>query len=449
MRRLPRALLVVAVLAAALWPVAAGASAPYPASTGQPNPYAYQNYLWAGGTGTATAPIDCNAATTNAPSGFNCGDFIYTSKIDPTVEPGTGTPTSQELGGVMGPSVDKAWDVTTGRPDVHIAVLDSGIKWRSYDDMVQLRNKVALNWAELPPPEIASGTSPCSAVTLPARTAKLPSPGFPTCYDVNHDGVLNVSDYAADPRVSPPNHTWFCTNCGGTGKSVLTPEDLIQVFTCWNAASDPAGHSLGSLVAAPGAPTSCSNGAQGIDNDGNGFPHDIAGWNFMEHTNDPYDEPAYSHGTGEAEDSSGEANIGTSAGTCPSCMVVPLKVGDSFIADVNDFAQAVLYATDNQVNIVQEALGTLNNSSLNQAALDYAYNHGVTVISSAADEEASHHNQPASSENHVIVVNSTRLDDAPRPGQQHPAAVQAAWCPAPARPTSASTAAPTTAATST
>ncbi len=411
MGRLPRSLLVVAVVAAGLWPVAAAASVPYPTSSGQPNPYAYQSYLWAGGPGTGSSPIDCNAAVTNAPSGFDCGDYISSSRVDPTVEPGTGTPSSQELGGVIGPSVDKAWDVTTGRPDVHIAVLDSGIKWQSYGDMQQLRDKVALNWAELPPPEVAAGTSPCDGVTLPPRSQKLPSPGFPTCYDLNHDGVFNVSDYAGDPRVNPPNHTWFCTNCGGAGKSILTPEDLIEVFTCWDAAADPAGHSLGTLGAGPGGVTGCSNGTQGIDNDGNGFAHDIAGWNFMEHTNDPYDEPAYSHGTGEAEDSTGEANIGNSGGTCPSCMVVPLKVGDSFIADVNDFAQAVLYATDNQVNIVQEALGTLNNSSLNQAALDYAYAHGVTVISSAADEEASHHNQPASSENHVIVVNSTRLDD--------------------------------------
>ena len=426
MRRLPRALLVVVVLAAALWPVAAAASVPFPASTGQADPYAYQNYLWAGGTGTGSSAIDCNAATTHAPSGFNCNDFIYSSKVDPTVEPGTGTPTSQELGGVIGPSVDKAWDVSTGRPDVHIAVLDSGIKWHSYDDMVQLRNKVALNWAELPPPEVAAGTSPCGAVTLPSRSVKLASPGFPACYDLNHDGVFNLADYAGDPRVNAPNHTWFCTGCGTGGKSLLTPEDLIQVFTCWDAASDPAGHALGTLVAAPGAPTSCSNGTQEIDNDGNGFPHDIAGWNFMEHTNDPYDEPAYSHGTGEAEDSSGEANINNGAGTCPSCMVLPLKVGNSFIADVNDFAQAVLYATDNQVNVVQEALGTLNNSSLNQAALDYAYAHGVTVISSAADEEASHHNQPASSENHVIVVNSTRLDDLHDQAGSMPAQFQGA-----------------------
>ena len=34
---------------------------------------------------------------------------------------------------------------------------------------------------------------------------------------------------------------------------------------------------------------------------------------------------------------------------CPNCMVVPLRVGDSFVADVNNFAQAAIYAVDNGV----------------------------------------------------------------------------------------------------
>jgi len=37
---------------------------------------------------------------------------------------------AQELFGVRGPSVDKAWQLTTGRPDVVLAILDSGIMWR-------------------------------------------------------------------------------------------------------------------------------------------------------------------------------------------------------------------------------------------------------------------------------------------------------------------------------
>ena len=41
-----------------------------------------------------------------------------------------------------------------------------------------------------------------------------------------------------------------------------------------------------------------------------------------------------------------------------------MRVGDSFVADVNNFAQAVIYAVDNGVLVIQEALGTLNNTQL-------------------------------------------------------------------------------------
>ena len=54
---------------------------------------------------------------------------------------------------------------------------------------------------------------------------------------------------------------------------------------------------------------------------------------------------------------------------------------------------------------MQEALGTVNNSSFAQAAVDYAYAHGVIVVASAADEESDHHNYPANY-NHTLEVNS-------------------------------------------
>ncbi len=93
-----------------------------------------------------------------------------------------------------------------------------------------------------------------------------------------------------------------------------------------------------------------------------------------------------------------------------------MRVGDSFIADVNRFAQAVTYAVDNDVLVVQEALGTLNNSTLGTESVNYAYNHGVTVIASAADEAAQHNNWP-SSYPHVILVNSIKKYDEPQPNQ--------------------------------
>ena len=83
--------------------------------------------------------------------------------------------TAQELFGVRGPSVDKAWQVTTGRPDVVLAILDSGIEWRDAGAMGDLAAKVHLNAAELPLPESTTNG-----------------------YDRNADGVFNVRDYLAD-----------------------------------------------------------------------------------------------------------------------------------------------------------------------------------------------------------------------------------------------------------
>ena len=386
------------VLSAVLWPATAYADFPWHGAGAPADPYAYQDYLH------ASPAIDCRLTVTNAPSDLDCNDWKVTSKMDP------GTPTThQELGAVMGSSLDRAWDVTTGRPDIHIAVLDSGIRWDDGGYMSDLRRKVALNWAELPVPQVtAEGASAagCNPAKLPARTTRLPSPGFPTaCYDANGDGVFNVEDYANDPRVNLPMHAHFCCGSDNAANNLLTPEDLIEVFSCFDAGN--GGQPVGTFISQGAAgPRLCSNAAQDVDNDLNGFPHDIAGWNFMEHTNDPYDEPHYNHGSGEARDSNAEAGNGGDIGTCPNCMVVPLKVGDSFIADANDFAQAVMYATDNGVSIIQEALGSLNSSGITQPAIDYAYRNGVTVIASAADEEAGHHNQPGSTENHTIVVNS-------------------------------------------
>ena len=57
------------------------------------------------------------------------------------------------------------------------------------------------------------------------------------------------------------------------------------------------------------------------------------------------------------------------------------------------------------MSVVQEALGTYNAPLFARQAIDYAYDHGVAVIASAADEAAEHHNLPGALP-HTIVVNS-------------------------------------------
>jgi Subtilase family len=277
------------------------------------------------------------------------------------------TSDAKELFGVRGAhvvdpnaAIDTAWQTTTGRPDVAIAVLDSGIKWYDRGNMIDLRKKIRLNKGELPVPNHSG-----SALEPGVNCASYGSGN-----DQNGDGAFNVVDYMCDSRVSTnePN------SVGPT--DLLDPQDLIIAFE------------------------------NGVDEDGNGFTDDIAGWDFLDNDNDALDDVHYEHGTGEAMDSNAEANNGNGqSGSCPSCMVIPLRVGDSFVADVNNFAQAAIYAVDNDVLVIQEALGTLNMSHLGRDAVNYAYRHGVAVIASAADEAAQHHNWP-SNYAHTIVVNS-------------------------------------------
>src|SRR5262249_44332735 len=111
-----------------------------------------------------------------------------------------------------------------------------------------------------------------------------------------------------------------------------------------------------------------------VDDDANGYVDDIAGWDFFKHDNNPYDDTRYGHGTGEAKDSTAEGNNGQGGiGVCPRCMVMPLRVADSYVADSNAFAKAVVFGVDNGAKVVQEALGSINQTPLSRAAMDYAY----------------------------------------------------------------------------
>jgi hypothetical protein len=288
-------------------------------------------------------------------------------------------PFGAELGGVRGAHVvdadsaaATAWETTTGRPDVQIAVLDSGIEWNNQGAMANERFKVWLNKGELPTPNVGLNDAGSTTESLLGTDCA----SYTAQDDANGDGVFDLRDFACDDRIdlSDPRRS------GPSG--FLTPEDLTIAFS------------------------------EGTDDDDNGFVDDIAGWDFLDNDNDPFDDVQYGHGTGEAQDSTAEADNGQGdAGSCPNCVVMPLRVGDSFVADVNNFAQAALYATDNGALVIQEALGTLNNSKLARLAVNYAYDHGTTVIASAADEAAQHNNWPSSLP-HVILVNSVTKSDS-------------------------------------
>ncbi|MGZ8751414.1 MAG: S8 family serine peptidase, partial [Acidimicrobiia bacterium] len=181
--------------------------------------------------------------------------------------------------------------------------------------------------------------------------------------DCNGDGRFDIGDFAGLPDRN--------------GNGLADPEDLIL---------DPAANN-------------------GVDDDRNGYVDDISGWDFLVGDNNPLDTVGYGHGTGEAKDSVAAENGVDDVGTCPKCRFLPVRVGDSFIADGGRFAAGVLFALDSGADVVQEALGALSNPPQAQQAIEAAYERGVVVVASMADEAAKHPNLPSSLE-HTMTVNS-------------------------------------------
>jgi hypothetical protein len=73
----------------------------------------------------------------------------------------------------------------------------------------------------------------------------------------------------------------------------------------------------------------------------------------------------------------------------------------------------VVFGVDSGALVIQEALGSINGTPAMYAAIEYAWQRGVTVVASAADEDSFHANLPGST-NHTIYVHATTYDTSDR-----------------------------------
>ncbi len=268
-----------------------------------------------------------------------------------------------ELG--SGIAANAAWEVTTGRWDVILAVADSGVEWGSGD----IVNKLYINVGELPEPICGDGSTSAE-------------------HDCDGNGLTNIRDWAHDPRVDPAAGR-------DTFDDVLDPSDLI--YTSFGPEWD------------------------GVDNDGNGHADDISGWDFFGNDNDAFndwDDGFGTHGTGVMKEAAAEGkNIGESPGgsigVCPNCSILPLRVGDSFVTDGLRAGEAIAYAADAGAVAVNLAIGALSNPASTTAAAAYAYDKGTLLVGAAGDENAYHHNFPAVLDN-ALYVHSIRYNTSDR-----------------------------------
>lgn len=254
---------------------------------------------------------------------------------------------------IAGASVDRAWQVTTGEPDATIGIVDTGIRWESRE----LDAKVFLNRGELPPP--------------------FGAPADADVHDANGDGAFTVVDYCpgapasfecpiAEARHPGTGAPIADTNANGR----LDGQDLIRTLS------------------------------DGVDDDGNGYTDDISGWDFFDDDNDPGDASSYgsanNHGSGRAEEAAAETNNGLEgSGVCPDCPLMFLRVWDTFIPPVDNFAQATIYAADMGAVATENAIGTLGASDFGADATKYAWDKGTLPVIVSSDLNTAHHDYPA------------------------------------------------------
>lgn len=136
----------------------------------------------------------------------------------------------------------------------------------------------------------------------------------------------------------------------------------------------------------------------------------IPGYNFYDNNTNTSD--VYGHGTKVAGAAAAIGNNGIGvSGVAWSNPIMPLRVSDTAgYAYYSTMANAITYAADHGVRIVNLSFGGTSSSSTLQSAIDYAWNRGTIVFASAGNSNVSTLTYPAAC-NHAVAVAATDSAD--------------------------------------
>ncbi|HOC37767.1 MAG TPA: S8 family serine peptidase [Thermodesulfobacteriota bacterium] len=136
----------------------------------------------------------------------------------------------------------------------------------------------------------------------------------------------------------------------------------------------------------------------------------IPGYNCISENTDTHD--VYGHGTSVAGTAAAIVNnVEGVAGVAGDAAIMPLVVvNSSGFASYYDIAQAITYAADSNVQIMNISIGGSGSSSTLQNAVNYAWNKGAVIFASAANDATSAPYYPAACQNVVAVSATTSTD---------------------------------------
>jgi subtilisin family serine protease len=145
--------------------------------------------------------------------------------------------------------------------------------------------------------------------------------------------------------------------------------------------------------------------------DKNGYVEDIAGWDFVHNTNNPWDDDG--HGTFVAGLIAAAAHNGKGiAGINWGAQIMPLKIMNVFgKGRAFHVARAILYAADHGAKVINLSLEADELSKTDQFAIDYAYAKGALIVVAAGNQAVDTDGHGPAGMQHVLTVAALDADD--------------------------------------
>lgn len=136
----------------------------------------------------------------------------------------------------------------------------------------------------------------------------------------------------------------------------------------------------------------------------------LAGYDFFNRDDDPTDD--HGHGTHVAGTSAAKLDNGIgSAGVCPKCSILPVKVLNQNNAGTwSSVAAGVTYAADEGANIIVMSLGSIAGTKTIEAAVEYAVEKGVLIFAAAGNINSNENFYPAAYPGVVGVAATNKTD---------------------------------------